>query len=148
MAQTLTSLFTHIIFSTKDRRATIVDEFRPRLHAYMGGITREIGARALAINGTADHVHLLVSLPSAMSVAEAVRFIKSNSSKWARANGRRSFSWQAGYSAFSVSQSVVPAVVRYVRDQEQHHGKATFRQELVRFLKAHRIEYDPRYIWD
>lgn len=149
MAQTLTNLLIHVIFSTKERRQLIGPGLKSRLHAYLGGIVRKIGGRALAINGTADHVHLLISLPATMAVAEAVRLIKANSSKWVHEiEGRRLFSWQAGYSAFSVSQSVVPAVRSYIRDQERHHQKATFQQELVRLLKTHGVQHDDSYMWD
>lgn len=148
MPQTLTHLLTHVIFSTKDRRAMIDADLKPRLHAYLGGIVREIGGHALAINGMADHVHLLLSLPPKISIAEAVRLMKTNSSKWAHEQAkRRLFSWQAGYSAFSVSQSAAPRVIRYIQEQERHHRRTPFQEELVRFLKVHGVAYDERYVW-
>jgi len=111
---------------------------------------RELGGKLLAANGTADHVHLLMRLPPRLALADAVRVVKTNSSRWVHQSRalRRRFQWQAGYGAFSVSQSNVPEVVRYIRNQEQHHRRESFREELLAFLKRHGIEYDERYIWE
>lgn len=147
MAQSFANLLTHIVFSTKDRMPLMGPGLRSDLHAYMGGIIRELGGRALAINGTADHVHLLVMMPPAIAVADAVRVIKANSSKWAREKSGRKFGWQTGYGAFSVSQSMVSEVAKYIACQEAHHHKLTFQEELVIFLKKHSVAYDERYIW-
>ncbi len=150
MPHTFTHLLTHIIFSTKDRAPLLGPEVKSRLLDYMGGIIREVGGNPLGINGTADHVHLLVWLPATVSVAEAMRVLKTNSSRWVREAGisRRPFAWQAGYAAFSVSQSVAPEVQRYIAHQEEHHRKQSFKDELLSYLKKHGIEYDERYLWD
>jgi REP element-mobilizing transposase RayT len=149
MAHTLTNLLTHIIFSTKDRRATIGPEIRPGLHAYMGGIIREVDGTALAIGGTGDHVHILASLPPALALADALRLIKANSSRWMHEKaGRRLFSWQAGYSAFSVSRSNATRVIHYIQQQERHHRRMPFKEELIRFLKVHGLEFNERYLWE
>jgi hypothetical protein len=100
-----------------------------------------------SFNGMADHVHLLVSLPPTVSVADAVRVIKANSSKWLHQKRHASFAWQNGYGAFSVSSSAAPEVIEYIRRQEEHHRRMTFQEELVAFLKKHKVEYDKRYIW-
>lgn len=120
---------------------------RSDLHAYMGGIIRELGGHALTINGTADHVHLLIAMPPAIAVADAARVIKANSSKWVREKHVHNFGWQTGYGAFSVSQSMVSEVTKYITRQESHHQKVTFQEELVAFLKKHNVAYDERYIW-
>lgn len=147
MAQTFASLLTHVIFSTKNREAVIAREFQAELWAYLGGIVRNLDGKALAINGTADHVHLLVSLPPTVCVADAIRVVKANSSKWAHEKFQASFAWQNGYGAFSVSLSAASEVIEYIRRQEEHHRRMTFQQELVAILKEHQIEYDERYIW-
>ena len=115
----------------------------------MGGIVRNIHGKLMDSNARPDHVHCLVSLPPALAVAEALRLIKSNSSLWVHQTWHRAaFAWQVGYGAFSVSQFNVPAVVKCIRDQEQHHRKISFQEEFLAFLKAHRITYEERYIWD
>ncbi len=147
MAQTFASLLTHVIFSTKDRRPAISAEFRSDLWAYMAGIVRNLEGKALAINGTRDHVHLLLSLSPTQAIADVVRVVKANSSRWVNQDRRRNFAWQSGYGAFSVSLSAAPEVIRYIARQAEHHRRMRFREELVAFLKKHEIEYDERYIW-
>ena len=125
-------------------------ELQPRLHAYLGGILRELNCKALAVGGTADHVHLLASLSPTISVAEAVRVVKANSSKWIRraSSEHRLFAWQAGYAAFSVSASSARAVMQYIQNQERHHREVSFQHELLAYLKKHGLAYDERYLWD
>jgi putative transposase len=149
MAHTFTNLLTHIIFSTKDRAPYIDAELKPEIHAYLGGMVREIKGKAYIINGTADHVHLLVSLPPTIALSEAMKIIKANSSRWVgdKWRSRRDFGWQTGYGAFSVSKSNVPGVIKYIQNQEEHHRKISFKEELIEFLRKHEIEYDERYIW-
>ncbi|HET6208198.1 MAG TPA: IS200/IS605 family transposase [Terracidiphilus sp.] len=141
------SLF-HCVFSTKERRKTISTEIRERLWAYMGGVAREHGMKALAAGGTDDHVHILLSLPSSLPIAKAMREIKSASSRWMHETcGVEGFEWQEGYGAFSIGWAQVDATVAYITRQEEHHAKRDFQSEFVAFLKRHRIEYDPRYVW-
>ena len=150
MGHTLSDLLVHVIFSTKDRQPTITADFRPRLYEYMAGVAKkEIGV-ALRIGGTADHIHGLLAIRPEVSVAEAMRKWKALSSKWIHATfpASRSFGWQAGYGAFTVSRSVAPRVIEYIDDQEEHHKTVTFQEEFLAFLKRHRIEYDPRFIWN
>ncbi len=125
-------------------------DLKPRLFAYLGGIVRELKGKAFAIGGTNDHAHMLVSLPPSTALSDAVRIIKTNSSGWVHGlgTGYRTFAWQIGYGAFSVSQSNLPAVIKYIETQEEHHRKTSFKEELVAFLKKHAIEYDERYIWE
>ncbi|MEP7273156.1 MAG: IS200/IS605 family transposase [Acidobacteriota bacterium] len=149
MGQTLTDLVTHAVFSTKDRRPLIDAEMRPRLFDYIGAIVRELNGYPIAINGTSDHVHLLLRLPPAVSLSYALRTIKTNSSRWIHEtwSDKDGFSWQSGYGAFSVSKSVVSQVAAYIAAQEVHHQKQRFQDELLTFFKRHDLQYDERYIW-
>lgn len=148
MANTFTNLLYHIVFSTKDRIPVIHGEMRERLYEYMGGIVRGERGILLEIGGVPDHVHLLVKLRSDMAVAEMVKLMKSNSSKWRnKLDGARArFEWQTGYGAFSVSESQVRKVRSYIQTQERHHAKVSFRSELITLLKKHGIEYDEKYL--
>lgn len=150
MAHTFTNLLTHLIFSTKDRVPCVKADLKPNLFSYLGGIVREIKGKAYAIDGTTDHVHMLISLPASIALSDAVRVIKTNSSGWAHDQGanHRTFAWQIGYGAFSVSQSNVPDVIKYIQSQEEHHRKISFKEEFIAFLQRHGIEYDERYIWE
>lgn len=147
MSRTFTNLLTHLVFSTKDREPLIRADMKDELHAYLGGLTRELEGKAYGINGTSDHVHMLVNLPAKVSISDATRFIKANSSGWARDKWKRLFSWQLGYAAFSVSKSNVPQVLRYITNQETHHNKVAFKQEFLDLLDKHGIAYDERYLW-
>ena len=149
MAHTFTNLLTHVIFSTKDRLPLITPEFKPRLHAYVGGIVRSVDGIALAIDGPADHVHLLIKTPASAALANVIRDVKANSSRWAHETfPRADFAWQTGYGAFSVSFSNVEQVRAYIANQEEHHKTISFQEEFIAFLKRHSIEYDERYIWE
>ena len=148
MAQTLGNVVVHLIFSTKLRQPLIAPDIRSELFAYLGGIVRELRGTALIVNGTCDHVHMLIRIRPAHSIAEIARIVKANSSGWIRKGGHKEFGWQAGYGAFSVSESNVPAVTRYIATQEEHHKERSFQEEFVAFLKKNKVAYDERYIWD
>jgi putative transposase len=148
MPHTFTNLLTHVIFSTKERAPFIDDDLRPGLHAYMSGVVRELKGTPLIINGVADHVHLLVAMPPAISTSDAMRVLKTNSSRWVHDTRRKPFGWQAGYGAFSVSQSNAQTVTHYIANQEEHHRRVSFKDEFVSFLMKHGIEYDERFIWE
>lgn len=150
MAHSFSNLLTHVIFSTKGRAGLITPEIRNDLFAYLGGIVRELGGTALLINGTGDHVHMLLRLPANLSVAECVRLMKANSSRWVhqRWPGRKDFAWQIGYGAFAVSTSNQNDVEAYIRSQPEHHKKISFRDEFVAFLRKNRIEFDERFVVD
>jgi REP element-mobilizing transposase RayT len=149
MPHTATNLLVHLIFSTKQRCPLIKPDFERDLHAYLGGIIREIGGAALCINGTADHVHLLVQVPATLSVADMARLIKTNSSRWVheRWPQHRHFAWQTGYGAFSVSESGINAVRDYVARQPEHHRSRSFQEEFRTFLRKNGITFDERYLW-
>ena len=150
MAHTFTNLLYHVIFSTKDRLPQIDDELHPRLFGYLGGIVREAGGTALIANGAADHAHLLAALPATVAVSDFMRTLKTNSSRWVHETwpARRAFAWQTGYGAFSVSQSNVEPVRRYIAEQEERHRTMTFQEEFVQILRRHGIAFDERYIWE
>ena len=138
----------HCVFSTKERRKVIALDIQERLWAYLCGVAREHGLKALAIGGTEDHVHILLSLPSSFPIAQAMREIKSASSFWMRRTETRpDFEWQEGYGAFSVGCSQIPATTAYVRRQREHHLRRDFQAEFLAILKKHRIDYDPLYLW-
>ena len=148
MSHTYCSSLFHCVFSTKERRTTIPPKVQPQLWAYIGGVACEHGFKALAVGGTQDHVHILLSLPSSVPIAKAMREIKSASSLWMHQTGRRrDFEWQEGYGAFSIGMAQTSATISYIARQEEHHAKRDFQAEFVAFLKKHRIEYDSRYVW-
>jgi REP element-mobilizing transposase RayT len=150
MASTLSNLLYHIVFSTKNREPAITMPIRKELYAYMGGIIRGEGGVLLEIGGIADHVHLVARFKTEPSVATMVKIIKSKSSKWLNASPKRPgrFEWQRGYAAFTVSASQLATLRRYVREQEAHHRRRTYQEELRALLEKHGVEYDERYIWD
>jgi REP element-mobilizing transposase RayT len=148
MAHTYSSSLFHCVFSTKERQRSIAPELQERLWAYMGGIARENEMKALAVGGMEDHVHLLLSLPSSLSIAEAMRKIKSGSSRWLHEScGLAGFEWQTGYGAFTIGWSQVDATVAYIAGQKEHHRKRDFQAEFLAMLEQHRITYDLRYVW-
>jgi REP element-mobilizing transposase RayT len=148
MSHTYCSSLFHCVFSTKERRKTISFEIQPRLWAYLGGIAREHGMSALTVGGFEDHVHILLSLPSSLAIAEAMRIIKSASSRWMHTNcGLMAFEWQEGYGAFSIGWSQTEATLTYTANQREHHIKHDFQAEFLAFLQKHKVEYDPRYVW-
>ena len=133
MAHTYTTNLVHCVFSTKERARAIPDGRKEKLWAYLYGIAHNLRIDVLAIGGTSDHVHLLLSLPANRQLAETVRDLKANSSRWMSGHGD-AFAWQQGYGAFSVSPSQVPVVKRYIRNQEEHHKKRNFDEEFVALL--------------
>ena len=150
MPQSFACLHHHVIFSTKNRAPLITAEIQPRLYAYIGGILRENKCCLVAAGGMPDHIHLLIELSRELSMAEALRRIKSNSSKWIHQTfaDQRTFAWQAGYGAFAVSYSNLESVKHYLASQAEHHQKTTFQEEFRAFLLRHEIAYDERYLWD
>jgi len=149
MPNTYTNLLFHIVYSTKYRKPLIKPSWQDELYGYMGGIIRAEKGILLVAGGIEDHVHLLAKLPPTIAVSDMLRLIKANSSKWAY--GRPDvpyFEWQAGYAAFSVSESNVPSVRKYIGSQEEHHRKQSFRDEYLALLRRHNIEFDERYVFE
>jgi len=151
MAQSLSSILIHLVFSTKNREPFITPAIETELHPYLGSIFRDLKSPSLAIDGTTDHVHILFALGRVIKIADLVEEVKTGSSKWIKTKGGefREFHWQKGYGAFSIGQSNVAAPKRYIRGQKQHHHRRmTFEDEYRRLLKRYEIEYDERYVWD
>ena len=151
MAQSLAQLWTHLIFSTKERYPFLSDPTgRADMHGYLARVLRTHDCPTLEVGGCDDHVHALVALSRNQSIAQIVKEIKRTSSAWIKTVERRysKFHWQNGYGAFSVSQSHVSQVRNYILHQEQHHRRKTFQDEFRAFLKRYEIEYDERYLWD
>lgn len=150
MSSTFTNLLFHIVFSTKSRARLIGDDIKDDLYAYIGGIIRNRRGVLLEIGGTADHVHLAARFRADASVADMVRDFKSNSTNWHKRQLESSirFGWQTGYAAFSVSESQLAAVRKYIRRQQEHHRTISFKQELISLLEKHNVDFDERYILD
>ena len=150
MGHTYSRLLVHVVFSTKDRKPTIVEDIRPRLYDYMAGVARSEFGQAVRIGGIEDHVHGLLALKTDVSVAEAVRKWKSLSSGWVHKTFAEhgAFAWQVGYAAFSVSQSSVERVTQYIENQAEHHRSQSFEDEFRALLKRHGVEHDPQQVWD
>jgi putative transposase len=123
-----------------------MSQIRTRLWPYLGGIARENGMTALAVGGAADHVHILLALPAAMSISKAMQLLKGNSSKWIHETfpALRSFAWQKGYGAFSIGVSAIAESRRYIANQEEHHRTKTYREEVMMFLRRHELPFDER----
>jgi putative transposase len=148
MATSFANLLYHVVFSTKERVPLLHESVREPIYEYIGGILRTEGCILLEIGGMPDHVHILAKIKPAIAVAEAVRLLKANSSRWVNESQKTTgrFEWQVGYAAFSVSESQVAEVRRYIQTQEQHHARISFKDELIALLKKNRIEYDERYL--
>ena len=146
MSQSYTNLLYHLIFSTKEQRPIISLDYKPRLYDYIGGIIRGIGGISLGIGGAEDHVHVCAKLRPERALSNVLSVLKANASGWMHDvfPEERDFSWQRGYAAFTVSQSNVIGVQRYIAGQEEHHKRVSFRDEFIQFLKANGIEYDER----
>jgi len=147
MSDTFSNLSVHVVFSTKDRIPLMTRRVRKRIFPYIGGVIKGLGGTVIAIGGMPDHAHLVAGLPTNMCVADFVRKVKANSSKWMneRATDMK-FGWQRGYGAFSISQSVVSSVAQYVRNQDRHHRSRSFEEELMMLLTRHGIDFDKRHL--
>jgi len=150
MPQSFSSILVHLVFSTKDRRPLIRPDIESELYPYLATVCREMDSPSLAINGTTDHVHVLFRLGRKTALADLVEEIKKRSSKWIKTKGPQyaDFYRQSGYGAFSIGESGVQALKRYVANQKEHHRRQTFQQEFLAILAKYQLEYDERYIWD
>jgi len=150
MSQSLVKNLVHLVYSTKHRSAWIPAEIRQPLYAYQAGIFQAWESPALIIGGVEDHVHALFSLSKNYALKKIVEEVKKGSSKWMKAEGtgNAEFYWQNGYAAFSVSQSNADDVKRYIENQEEHHRRMSFQDEVRAFFARHGIEFDERYVWD
>ncbi len=150
MANTYSSIYLHLVFSTKNREPWITEEIEQRLWKFIGGIARENNATAIQIGGVEDHIHLLVKSPPAIATSKLAQCLKGGSSSWIHTEfpHLKHFKWQDGYGAFSVSKSSVDDVVHYIKDQREHHRVKSFQEEYLAFLQRHEISFDPKYLWD
>jgi len=149
MANTYTSLSYHMIFSTKNREPWLVPDIEQRIWEFIGGIARTNHMIALQIGGVEDHIHALITAPPTIAPAQIAQYLKGGSSKWIHEEFRslRSFAWQDGYGAFTVSKSNIPEVIKYIQNQREHHRTKTFQEEYLCFLNKNGTEYDERYLW-
>ena len=148
MPQSLANILIHAIWSVKERRPLIGDGVRAGLHGYMAGILKNIESPALIINSVDDHIHVLCQLSKNLAACKLVEEVKKSSSKWMKEQGVLDFSWQNGYGVFSVSQSNVNAVRKYIEGQAEHHQKRDFKTEFREFCERYNVAIDERYVWD
>lgn len=147
---TFTKLAYHIVFSTKYRKPLIDESLQTRLYQYIGGIIREQNGHLIEIGGIEDHIHLLVNLSALKAVADSIREIKANASKWANSILEQTsrFEWQKGYGAFTVSYSQLELVRNYIQNQRVHHSTKTFKEEYIKLLELHDITFEQRYVFE
>ena len=150
MPQSLSAVYIHLVFSTKERRPFLSDEtIRNSLHPYMGKISKQLGCAPIITGGMEDHIHQLIRFGRTITQAEWVKELKRVSNLWIKEKHCiRDFEWQSGYADFSVSASDIDRVKRYITNQNKHHHKVSFQDELRTLLRAHDIEWDERYIWE
>lgn len=149
MGQSLSQIYVHLTFGTLNRHPFIASEWKNNLHSYMAGILKNLDSPALIINSVSDHSHILFRLSKNYALAKVIEMLKKDSSKWIKANTKaEKFSWQSGYGAFSVSSTKIEAVKKYIQNQEEHHKRKTYQQEVEEFISKYDIiNYDPKYFW-
>jgi len=150
MPQSLSLMIVHIVFSTRDRRPSIDESVRSKLHSYLATVARNAGCECYLVGGMADHVHLAIRLSRTVTIASLVENLKTASSKWMKVQSPDllDFHWQTGYGAFSVGPSDLASLRKYIENQEEHHRIRTFQQEFIAFLNKYEIAFDERYLWD
>jgi len=150
MAQTLVSAYFHVVFSTKNRFDFITAEIEEELYAYIGGVVRALGGKLVTAGGTANHVHLLISISKNCLLPDLIGAIKRDSSKWIKTKGGMfmKFGWQDGYSAFSVGHTQLPVIEKYITRQKEHHQRRVFEDEMRGFYRKYGINFDEKYVWD
>jgi len=150
MAQSLSQVYLHIIFSTKNRQKKIHPEIEAELYKYLAGILKGLDSPAIIVGGYLNHIHILCRLSRMKSISNIMAILKKDSSRWIKTKSEkyRDFYWQNGYGVFSVSMSHVERVKKYIENQKEHHKKMNFKEEYITFLEKYQIEYDERYVWD
>ena len=148
MPQSLSKVVLHIIFSTKNRVNFLDDNIRPRTHAYIATVLRDMKSFVYCVDGTENHIHIACTLPRIFSQSDFLNKIKNSSSKWIKNDGLNDFYWQRGFGIFSVSESHIDVLVKYIKSQMIHHKTKTFKEEFREFLKKYKIDYDDKYVWD
>ena len=149
MAQSLSKLYIHIVFHIKYNSVVIRQKDKQRLYAYMGKVIKSNESIPIVINGIEDHVHILCIMSKNIALAKVVEEIKRHSSRWIKTidSYYREFAWQGGYGGFSVSQSILNKVKRYIENQEDHHKQISFKEEYLLFMKEYKIQYNEKYLW-
>ena len=149
MANTYHQLYLQFVFAVKYRDALISKDWSSQLFAVIGNLINETGCKTIIVNGVEDHVHCFVGLKPVVSVSELMKTVKAKSSKYVNDNQLTAsrFEWQEGYGVFSYSRSHVDNVYQYIKNQEEHHKKQTFRKEYVELLTEFKIEFDEQYIF-
>jgi REP element-mobilizing transposase RayT len=150
MAQSLSRILLHVVFSTKQRQPWIDDSLRPRLHAYLAGACRQVGSEAYRVGGTEDHIHIACMLPRTVTASKLMTEIKASSSAWVKKECSKLslFAWQAGYGVFSLGQSQLPALLRYIDNQRDHHRSRTFQEEMREIVRRYQAEHNEEHMWD
>ncbi len=150
MSQSLSKVYVHITFSTKNRQNLIDDSIKASLFEYLGGICKGLECNPVQIGGYKNHVHILCLLSKKIAQMKLIEEVKKQSSKWIKTNGSKysNFYWQDGYGIFSVNPSEIEVVVKYIRNQDKHHGKISFQDELKAFLNKYKVDYNEEYLWD
>jgi putative transposase len=148
MPQSLSFMLEHLVFSTKDRAGVLTKSIQSELHPYMATLVRDLKCEAFLVGGAEDHVHLAIGLSRTISMADLVEGVKVESSKWLKTKGIPYFAWQRGYGVFSVGPRDLDALLRYIRNQEEHHRRQSFQDEYRSFLNRYGMKFDERYVWD
>jgi putative transposase len=150
MAQSLSNVLLHIVFSTKNRRPWLDVAIEEELFKYLAGTCRNLGCPSHQIGGADDHLHIACSLSRTMAISMLIEEIKTASSKWIKTKDDKytGFAWQNGYGAFSVGQSQLPDLKHYIANQREHHRRLSFQEEYRQILAKYEVEYDERYVWD
>ena len=146
MAHTYVSELIHCVFSTKQRRNLIPAAVQSDLWAFIGGVARKNGFKAIIVGGTENHVHMLLSLPATLTLAKAMQLVKGASSHWMNETFKTEFSWQEGYGAFTIGMSQKSDTIAYIKSQAEHHRKHNFEEEFLAFLKKNGLEYDLQHV--
>lgn len=149
MAGSFTKIYYHLVFSTKNRIKLIDKDIQQDLYSYICGILKNENGYVIAVGGMSDHIHILCTVPPKVSLSDTIKKIKVASTKWIQGKGNlhQKFSWQPGYGLFTVSHSQLNAVADYIKDQEKHHNKLTYKDEFRLLLRKHNIEFDEKFIW-
>ncbi len=150
MGQSLSKIYVHLIFGTKNHLPLIKEDFEKRLWSYLAGAFKKYDSPAIIINGVSNHVHILFVLSKNIALAKLIEEVKKQSSKWAKEAGEnnKKFTWQIGYAAFSISSSKVDVVKEYIEKQKEHHKKKTFKEEVEEFFEQYDvIAYKEKYFW-
>ncbi len=148
MGNSYISCYVHYVFSTKNHEKWLKSDIRENLFPYIGGISRENNFKLIKAGGVDDHLHLLVSLPSTITIAKAIQYLKGGSSRWIHETfgNMKDFVWQEGYGAFTIGVSQIDGTIKYITNQEDHHRKKTFREEFIDILNYHGIEFEEKYL--